>query len=51
MSVGDIKGYRRRIRAFQKLGHFPRKSGRSVGESIEYNRRIAAKAAKASKKK
>lgn len=51
MSVGDIKGFKRRLKTLQKSGHAPRKQGRSVSESIEYNRRQAARAASAMGKK
>ena len=51
MSVGDIKGYRRRFKARQIAGHAPRPAGRSVAESIERNRITAARMAKAAQKK
>lgn len=46
MSVGDIKGSRRRMKILRALGHFPPKRGLSVSESIDRNRRIAARMAK-----
>jgi hypothetical protein len=46
MSVGDVRGFRRRLKQLERLGHTPKRSHRSVSESIEHNRRIAAKMAK-----
>lgn len=51
MSVGDIKGYRRRFKIRQINGHAPRPAGRSVAQSIERNRIIAARMAKAAGQK
>lgn len=47
MSVGDIKGSRRRIKILKAEGHFPKKHGLSVSEMIIRNRTIAARMAKA----
>ncbi len=46
MSVGDIKGYRRRFKILKQLGHAPTPKGRSVGEAVEAARRAAARQAK-----
>lgn len=51
MAVGDVKGARRRIRALQRKGHAPVKSGLSVSESISRQKEIAARARKAMKSK
>lgn len=51
MSVGDIKGARRRFKQLERKGHAPRRTGRSVQEMIENNRRIAQRAAKTMAKK
>jgi len=51
MSVGDIKGARRRFREAQRNGHAPRPKGRSVADMIEKNRALAARAAKAAMKR
>lgn len=46
MSVGDIKGSRRRANILKAKGHFPPRRGLSVSEYIERNRAIAMRAAK-----
>lgn len=51
MSVGDVKGYRRRQKILRQAGELPKKSGLSVSASIERNRRIALNQQKAAKKK
>lgn len=51
MSVGDIKGARRRFRIRQINGHAPTPKGRSAAELIERNRAIAARMAKALQKR
>lgn len=43
MSVGDIKGARRRFKDRQKKGHAPKKSGLNVAQSIARHRAIAAR--------
>lgn len=50
MSIGDIKGSRRRAKILKAKGHFPPKRGLSVSEYIERNRAIAQRAMKAAKK-
>lgn len=51
VSVADIKSYRRKLKARQRIGHAPKKSGLSVSESIAKNRELARRQAKAEKKK
>lgn len=51
MSVGDIKGFRRRLKQAERAGHGSRRSGASVQESIARNRATAMRQAAASKKK
>jgi len=51
MSVGDVKGFRRRLKTLEQKGHTPKRSHRSVSESIDHNRAVAARAAKSAKKK
>ena len=46
MSVGDIKGSRRRFKVRQQLGEAPTPKGRSVHESIARERALAARLAK-----
>ena len=46
MSVGDIKGSRRRFKVQQTKGHAPRGHAKSVADSITYNRLAAARIAK-----
>lgn len=50
MSVGDVKGSRRRFKALVAKGHAPRPAGRSVAHSIEREKAKAARIAKAAKK-
>jgi hypothetical protein len=50
MSVGDIKGARRRFKQRQRKGEAPKKQGLSTTQLIERNRRIAANQAKTAKK-
>lgn len=50
MSVGDVKGSRRRFKQREKLGHTPKRSGLSVSESIARNKEIALRQAKVKKK-
>lgn len=50
MSVGDVKGSRRRFKQRQQLGHAARPARLSVGEAIAKNRAAAARADKAKKK-
>lgn len=47
MSVGDVKGYRRRLKILRRMGHAPKKTELSVAGAIDRNRRIAARMAKA----
>mgnify|MGYP007089694368 CR=1 FL=1 len=42
MSVGDIKGSRRRFKQLRREGHAPRAAGVSVSVSIERARKLAA---------
>lgn len=51
MSVGDIKGARRKAKQRERDGHAPRKQGLSVAQSIERNRAIAKRMAQVGKKK
>jgi hypothetical protein len=51
MSVGDVKGYRRRLKQMRNAGHAPKRSGLSVAASIDRNRRIALSMARVAKKK
>jgi hypothetical protein len=51
MSVGDVKGFRRRMKVLAILGHAPKPSGLSVSESIAREREAAARAAKSAVKK
>jgi hypothetical protein len=46
-----VKGFRRRVKILQQMGHWPKPSIRSVSESIERERRNAAKSLAAKKKK
>lgn len=41
MSIGDIKGARRRFKKRQQLGHAPKPNGLSIAQSIERNREVA----------
>jgi len=50
MSVGDIKGSRRRIKQLRAVGHFPKRAGLTVAESIVRNRAQAARMLKAARK-
>lgn len=47
MSVGDIKGSRRRNLLAKRRGHFPKPSGLNVMALIQRNKEIALRAAKA----
>lgn len=48
MSVGDIKGFRRRLKIAERAGHAPRRDrGATVQESIARNRAVAQRMAKA----
>lgn len=49
MSVGDIKGSRRRAKLLKRAGHFPKAPGMSVQALIQRNKDIASKAAKIKK--
>lgn len=51
MSVGDNKGARRRIKILQRKGHYPKKSGLSVSESIARAKETALRMQKAAGKK
>ena len=51
MSVGDIKGSRRRFKVRQINGHAPTPKGVSVSALIERNRKIAQRMAAAATKK
>ena len=46
MSVGDVKGSRRRFKVAQQQGHAPRAKGRSVSESVARERALAQRLAK-----
>lgn len=48
MSVGDIKGSRRRIKILKAKGHYPVAHNYSIAEAITRNRIVAARMAKAS---
>lgn len=48
MSVGDVKGSRRRFKIRQIQGHAPKPSGLSVAQSIARNREVALRMAKSS---
>lgn len=45
MSVGDVKGYRRRLKQAKARGHAPRKSYSTVAASIAQARAMAARLA------
>lgn len=49
MSVGDIKGYRRRVKLLKRAGHFPKAPGMSVQALIQRGKDLAARAAKIKK--
>lgn len=51
MSVGDMKGSRRRIKRLKSDGNFPKASGLSVSQSIDRNRETARRMAAASVKR
>lgn len=51
MSIGDIKGARRRFKVRKAAGQAPKPAGLSVSAMIERNRQKAANQAKAAKKK
>lgn len=51
MSVGDVKGFRRRLKQLERKGHMPVRSHLTVAESIAKNREIAARVYKPAKKK
>lgn len=51
MSVGDIKGSRRRFKVRQLNGQAPVPKGASVATLIERNRKIALRMANAASKK
>jgi hypothetical protein len=51
MSAGDVKGFRRRLKVLEKLGYAPKRSNRTVSESVEHNRRLVAKAEGKTKKR
>jgi hypothetical protein len=51
MSVGDIRGSRRRFKARIAAGHAPRPGQSSVAQSIDREKRKAMRIAAASKKK
>ena len=51
MSIGDVKGSRRRFKTRRAEGHAPKPVGLSVSAMIERNRIKAANAQKAAKKK
>lgn len=51
MSVGDVKGFRRRLKMLRHLGHLPKPSSQSVAESVAKERAYAAKLAAKGKKK
>ena len=50
MSIGDVKGSRRRFKVRKAAGTAPKPVGMSVSAMIERNRQKAANAAKVSKK-
>lgn len=50
MSVGDIKGARRRIKVLKQKGHFPRPASGSIAQSIAKAKELAARMAKAARK-
>lgn len=43
MSVGDVKGFRRRFKVLENKGHAPKRSHISVSESIARARLAAAR--------
>lgn len=49
MSVGDIKGARRRTKLLKRKGHYPKVPGLSVQALIQRNKDVAARAAKIKK--
>lgn len=51
MSVGDIKGFRRRLKVLEVKGHMPKRASVSVAVSVQRERERAMKAAKIRRKK
>lgn len=51
MSVGDVKGFRRRLKVLKHKGHLPKPSGISIQDAVAREKAIAAAAAKRGKKK
>lgn len=50
MSVGDIKGFRRRQKQARARGHLPKRSYSTISESISRGRALTARLAKIGKK-
>lgn len=44
MSVGDVRGFKRRLRLLEQRGHAPKRAGLSLGESIARQKAQADKA-------
>lgn len=51
MSVGDIKGSRRRFKILTRKGQAPKRPGHSTSEAIARERAFAARQAKSAAKK
>jgi hypothetical protein len=51
MSVGDVQGYRRRLKVLQINGHSPKPKQRTAAQAVEAERARAAKEAKRKVKK
>ena len=50
MSVGDVKGFRRRLKVLKHKGHLPKPASGSVQESVAREKAAALAAAKRKKK-
>jgi hypothetical protein len=51
MSVGDVQGYKRRLKILQNLGHAPKPKQRTPQQAIDAERARAGKEAKRKVKK
>lgn len=51
MSVGDVRGFKRRLRILQILGQSPKPKNRTAQQAVEAERARAAKEAKRKVKK
>lgn len=51
MSVGDVQGFKRRLKILQNLGHSPKPKNRTAQQAVDAERARASKEAKRKVKK